>query len=263
MINHYSKASSGNVLSKEYQQIKEHLFARVLVDRAEELQHLSQGEMIAGIKANYGAAAWDILEQIMKGADWQRFTGSNELQNFFDLSAYARTSFTDRKARRGVISDLIFDYAFSLVAENTKHPGLELLIYGCDAIAFLAKNKIQFIEDFNALFSGAEGVNPEAEEARYEVGNRIMREKRLSEAFRPAGNSKGLNVRQFSTSLQEAAYCDLTSGSFKAPISGLQQRSFLGGNVINYGEKAYWDPFFWLRPGAWLRQNLANIDVLL
>lgn len=267
MINNYPLTQKDNRYEKGYYQSKEHLFARILVERSEEIQNLDADELKAKIVANFGRAALDILKEVLKESDLAYFNQHHDIKSLFELSNYAKLCYSDQQIRRRFLADLGYRYCQILASkENRKFAGQELLIYMVDAVAFLAKNKIQFIEDFSVLFNAVEpavqGDSKTADNAKYDLGLRIKGNRQLEEVFFSNRDHKGgLSFRDFSAALQEAAYCDLTSGSFKADIPSLKRHGFSGGGQINYGEKAYWDIFFWLCPGVWIHRNLAKINV--
>ncbi|HYH02342.1 MAG TPA: hypothetical protein VEC37_04530 [Bacillota bacterium] len=266
MINNFSPAKIDNRYEMGYSESKEHLFARILVERSEEVQNLNVVELKSKIIANFGEAAFDILKEVLKESDFQYFNEHNDIKSLFELSNYAKLCYADQQIRRRFLADLGLRYCRTLASkENRKSTGQELLIYMVDAVAFLAKNKIQFIEDFSVLFSVVEPAvqsDSKTDNAKYDLGLRLKGDRQLEEVFFTSQDAKeGLSIRKFSAALQEAAYCDLTSGSFKADIPSLKKYGFSGGSQINYGEKAYWDIFFWLCPGVWLRRNLAKTTV--
>ncbi|MGD8400692.1 MAG: hypothetical protein PVH64_07135, partial [Bacillota bacterium] len=62
-------AENDPLLNKDYQEIKEHLFARVLLERSEEVGDLTLEELQTKIIANFGAAAMAILKDLMQETD--------------------------------------------------------------------------------------------------------------------------------------------------------------------------------------------------
>ncbi|HEY8464855.1 MAG TPA: hypothetical protein VIM29_12760 [Bacillota bacterium] len=264
MTDNCAQIEKGNLFELGHYISKEHLVARVMVERSEEIQHLNVEELKTKIINNFGPAALDILKDLLKESDMRYFNELNDINSLFELSNYAKLCYSDQQIRRRFLSDLGYNYCRTLTtAPNCNCPGLELVIYTADAIAFLARNKIQFIEDFSVLFSAVElpdTMDFNSKNARYDLGQRIKDDPELSVVFLNSPDVKKVRIRDFSAALQEAAYCDLTSGSFKATIPGLKQRGLTNGSNTNYGEKAYWDLFFWLCPGIWLRRNLAKTN---
>jgi hypothetical protein len=245
---------------------KEHLFARMLVERAEEIQSLTLTELQSKLAATYGQAAWDILVNLFKEDEIPDFIASDSIVNLFELCNYVKLQYTDLQIRRSLISGLSLKFVRIISEKGLFWDfGLDFLAYVTDAIAFLSKSKIQFVEDFERLFPihessvdhdfGAE-CNPDdlIKLIRAEIG--------VPKPSAEPRSGKHLRIRDFSASLHEAALMELAAGSFKANLTNQKKRGW-GGKTRNYGEKAYWDIFFWLCPGLWVRKNLSNLQVEL
>jgi hypothetical protein len=260
------KVGQSNLLEKDYQEIKEHLFARVLVERSEEVCNLTLEELRTKIIDNFGSAAMAILEDLLQETDLSYFNDHNEIKSLFELSGYAKICYSDHPIRRRLISDLSYKYCGAIAKrEDQVNPGLELLIYVADAIAFLAKSKIQFVEDFGYLFNSVETIGNSDSDfgpGKYDLGRRIHNAPEGVKMASAPALGRVLRVRDFSAALQEAAYQDLTMGSYKADIPGWKS-NILNGFANEIGEKAYWDIFFWLRPGSWLRNNLQQTAIIV
>jgi hypothetical protein len=263
MIN--SLKSENNLFEKDYQETKEHLFARILVERSEEVGNLSLEQLKIKIIDNFGDAAMVILEDLLQETDLSYFNDHNDIKSLFELSNYAKLCYSDHQIRRRLISDFGYKYFCSgLDLGNSTGISLELLIYVADAIAFLSKNKIQFVEDFGCLFNAVDALETSDDgfgSGKYDLVKRIRKiPEGAALALNQAAGTVLLRVRDFSAALQEAAYQDLTVGSYKATIPGWKSNG-LTGYAFEIGEKAYWDIFFWLRPGSWLRKNLYQTTV--
>jgi hypothetical protein len=245
---------------------KEHLFARMLVERSEEIQSLTLTELQSKLTATYGRAAWDILITLFKEDEIPDFISSDGIINLFELCNYVKLRYTDTRIRRSLITGLSLEFVRNISEKGSfwDH-GSDFLAYVTDAIAFLSKNKIQFVEDFERLFpihgSSGEPVfgadcNPD------DLIKLIRAEISVPEFSAEPESGKHLRIRDFSASLHEATLMELADGSFKANLTNQKKRGW-GGKTRNYGEKAYWDIFFWLCPGLWVRKNLNNVRVEL
>jgi hypothetical protein len=261
------KAAQNNLLENDFCETSEHLFAQVLVERSEEVGNLTLEELKAKIINNFGMAAMAILENLLQETDLSYFNDHNDIKSFFELSNYAKLCYSDHLIRRRLISDLGYKYfgaRMNLV--NPTEIGFELLVYVADAIAFLAKNKIQFIEDFGCLFNMADALesidDKDFGSGKYDLGKRIRHMSGNATLTLNQATGKTLRVRDFSAALQEAAYQDLTVGSYKATIPGWKSNG-LSGYANEVGEKAYWDIFFWLCPGNWLMKTLVQTTVII
>jgi hypothetical protein len=265
MINSF-KAEKNNLLEKEYQGNMEHLFARVLVERSEEVGDLSLAELTFKIVANYGVAAIAIMKELFQDTDLAFFVDHNDIKNLYELSNHAKLSYADHSRRRRLLSDLGYKYFCTIAKrENPSAIGLEVLTYVADAIAFLAKNKIQFVEDFGCIFNITDAMASSDNgfgSAKYDLGKRLYNSAEGPRLESISVPGKSLGVRNFSAALQEAAYQDLTVGSYQANIPGWKS-NIVTGFANEVGEKAYWDIFFWLRPGVWLRINLQRVTVIV
>jgi hypothetical protein len=265
-MNDSIKVENDPLLKKNYQEIKEHLFARVLLERSEEVDNLSWEELQAKIIANFGVAAMAILEDLMQETDLSYFNEYNDIKSLFELSNHAKLCYSDHAIRRRLISELGYKFfCTKLKGNNPAEVNLELLAYVADAIAFLAKNKIQFVEDFGSLFNVLatfDGSDPDFGSVKYDLGKRLRKILGSPAATSNHSSSETLRVCDFSAALQEVAYQDLTVGSDQATIPGWKNVG-LTGFAFEVGEKAYWDIFFWLRPGIWLRENLQQTTLLL
>jgi hypothetical protein len=254
-----------SLFGKGYYENKEHLFARILLERSEEIRDLTLEQLQTKIKANFGIAALAILQDLFHEMDISYFIEHNEIKSLFELSNYAKLGYGDHQIRRRLLADLGINYYCAVKnSENSTQINLELLVYVCDAIAFLSKNKIQFVEDFGALFpmADAQGTNDsELDTGKYDLIKRVRFQTGQTTSTE-RNDRKTLRVREFSVGLQDAAYHDLTAGSYKAPIPGLKSGRYVGGQP-NLGESVYWDSFFWLCPGSWLRKNLHYITIII
>jgi hypothetical protein len=260
------KTGKNNLFEKDYLEIKEHLFARVLVERSEEIGNLTVEELKTKIINNFGPAAMAILENLLHEMDLSYFNDHNDIKNLLELGNYVKLCYSDHPIRRRLISDLGYKFFCSeLSLEDPDGISLELLVYVADAIAFLSKNKIQFVEDFGYLFNVVDASNCSEHDfglGKYDLGQRIRNTPGGAALIPNQAAGKVLQVRDFSATLQEAAYQDLTAGSYKATIPGWKSNG-LAGYANEVGEKAYWDIFFWLRPGSWLRNNLQQTAVII
>jgi hypothetical protein len=255
-----------SLFGKGYYENKEHLFAQILLERSEEIRDLTLEQLQTKIKVNFGVAALAILQDLFHEMDISYFIEHNEIKSLFELSNYAKLGYGDHQIRRRLLTDLGINYYCAVKkSESSTQVNLELLVYVCDAIAFLSKNKIQFVEDFGALFPVAEaqGTNEsELDTGKYDLVKRVRLQTGQTTSLFDLPERKTLRVREFSAELQDAAYHDLTAGSYKAPIPGFKSRRCVGGPP-NLGESVYWDSFFWLRPGSWLRKNLQYTTVII
>jgi hypothetical protein len=256
-----------NVRAISLRTAKEHLFARMLVERSEEIQPLTLTELQSKLTVTYGQAAWDILSTLSGEDELPGFITSNSIINLFELCNYVKLQYTDAQIRPHLISDLCLQFMRGLLEQGLfRDYGLDLLAYVTDAIAFLSKSKIQFVADFERLFPGNGGTNGDPDSAAGycpdDLGRRIRTECGVTESAAGPESGKHLRIRDFAAALHEAALMDLGAGSFKANLTQQRKRGW-GGRNRNYGEKAYWDIFFWLCPGLWVRKNLNNLQVEL
>jgi hypothetical protein len=259
-----SKAKRGSISLRT---AKEHLFARMLVERSEEIQSLTSLQLQTKISATYGWAALDILNVRLDEADLSHFVTSNGITNLFEFCNDTKIYYSDPQVRYSLIFNLVFKFARVLFQKGSyRDCGLDLLAYVTDAIAFLSKSKIQFVEDFGKLFpiNRETPVKPDSGNDRksIDLGTLIKLELGLTEPSWDFEPLRTLRICDFSVELHEAALLELAAGSFKADLTH-QGKHNTGGKNRNYGEKAYWDIFFWLCPGLWIQKNLNNVRVVL
>jgi hypothetical protein len=254
---------SPNVEAISLRTANEHLFARMLVERSEEIQSLTLTEFQPKLTATYGQAAWDILTTLSGEDDLFELISSNSIVNLFELCNYVKFQYTDSRIRQRLISGLSRNFMRSLAEKGiSRDYGLDFLAYVTDAIAFLSQSKIQFLEDLLRLIPGDGGTNGNPDSGAGGNPDDLVSLIRTEFGITEPSAGKHLRIRDFAAALHEAALMELAAGSFKANLPQQRKRD-RDEKARNYGEKAYWDIFFWLCPGLWVRKNLNTVRVEL